>query len=100
MRPTDVLAAPPAPDRTLDVLERIAEVLELPVVWVWRRGYHFSLGDGWTIALTPQSADRFRVDLYHYLASRASLYALATDEERLAAVVLDLAREVGVREGV
>jgi hypothetical protein len=100
MRPSDLLAAPPAPDRTREILERLAAELGLELCWAWRRGFHFSLGEGWTIGITPESADRFRVDLSHFLAPRATLYALASDEDRLAAVVLDLAGEVGVLPGV
>jgi hypothetical protein len=97
---TDLLVAPPAPDRTLGTLERIGDLLGLSICWVWRRGYYFALGDGWTISITPESAGRFRVELSQFLVPRSTLWALAADEDRLAGVVLDLAREVGVREEV
>lgn len=63
----------------------------------WHKGaYHFTLAEGWTVALTPESADRFRIDACLYGASRSSLWSFSDDLDRLAAVVLGLAREVRV----
>lgn len=61
----------------------------------WHRGaYHFSLVDEWTIALTPESADRFRIDACRGGAPRTTLWSFSDDLDRLAAVVVGLAREV------
>lgn len=101
MRTTDLLVAPPAPDRTRLVLERMGELLDANVAWLYQRRYHFALGDGWTIALSPESAGRFRLEACRWTRPAATLWARAGDEDRLAGLVLELAAEIeGVREGV
>lgn len=64
----------------------------------WHRGaYHFPCGvDGWTMALTPESADRFRIDACCHGVPRSTLWSFSDDLDRLAAVVVGLARDVRV----
>lgn len=98
MDTTDLLIAPPAPDRTLRVLRVIGAELGLDRCWLYQRRYHFTLGDGWTIALSPESAGRFRVEVCRWTRPVDTLWTLAEDDDRLAGLVADLAG--GVREGV
>lgn len=98
MDTTDLLAAPPAPDRTLRVLRRVGAELGLSRCWVYQRRFHFSLGDGWTIALSPESAGRFRIEVCRWTRPVDTLWALARDDDRLMGLVADFAG--GVREGV
>lgn len=101
MRTTDLLAAPPAPDRIRRALERVGELLDVDVAWLYQRRFHFALGDGWTIALSAESAGRFRVEACRWTRPAATLWSRAADEDRLDALVLALAAEIeGVREAV
>jgi hypothetical protein len=98
----DLLTAPPAPDRTWATLQRVGALLGLTRCWYWNRAYHFPVGDeGWTIAVRPESAGRFRVDGCQWSVPRVTLWALASDEDRLAGAVLDLREQIeGVQSGV
>lgn len=98
MRTTDLLAATPAIDRIESTLQRVAELLDVDRCFLYRRSYHFSLGEGWTIAITPESAGRFRVAACKWSRPVVPFWTLATDVDRLAGLVLDLAG--GVRQGV
>jgi hypothetical protein len=98
MRTTDLLAAPPALDRIESTLAQVAELLAAERCYTFRRSYHFPLGQGWTIAITPESAARFRVEACKWSRPVVRYWTLATDEARLESLVLDIVG--GVREGV
>lgn len=101
MRYCDFLAAPPAPDRTMRVLAAVRDLLGVRVAYFYAGAYHFRVGPpGASVAITPESADRFRVDACRWSRPLATLYTLATDDHRLAEAVTSLARELeGVPEG-
>lgn len=98
MRTTDLLAATPAIDRIESTLRHVAGLLDVDRCFLYRRSYHFSLGEGWSISITPESAGRFRVDACKWSRPVLRYWTLAQDEDRLAGLVLDLAG--GVRQGV
>jgi hypothetical protein len=98
MRTTDLLAAPPAIDRIESTLRRVADLLDADRCFLYRRSYHFPLGAGWSIAITPDSAGRFRVARCSWSRPVLLYWTHATDEDRLAGLVRELAG--GVREGV
>jgi hypothetical protein len=98
MRTTDLLAAPPAVDRIESTLQRVAELLDADRCFLYRRSYHFPLGAGWSIAITPDSADRFRVARCSWSRPVLRYWTHVTDEDRLEGLVRELAG--GVREGV
>lgn len=102
LRFSDLLSAPPAPECTHRALELTAELLGVRVAYFYAGAYHFRVGArAWTIALTPESAGRFRIEACHWSRPAGSLFTLAADEDRLASVVTSLAREIeGVPEGV
>lgn len=87
-------AATPSDARVFQALVAVAAELGERYTY-WHRGsYHFSIVDGWTIAVTPESADRFRVEACRYGVPGSSLWSFSDDLARLAAVVVGLAREV------
>jgi hypothetical protein len=57
-----VLGRRPDPD-LLDALDVVAEALGLRVCYRYLDRYHFSLGSGVSIALSAESAGRFRVEV-------------------------------------
>lgn len=90
-------AATPSSPRVFRALVAVADVLGERFAYGHEGAYHFTLGvDGWTIALTPESADRFRIEACLYGVSRSTLWSFSDDLDRLAAVVADLARDVRV----
>lgn len=98
MRTSDLLAAPPAPDRTWSVLLRVGTMLDADRCFLWRGTYHFPLGDGWYLGLTPESAGRFRIAACKRMRAVVPFWTSAHDDERIARIVLGLVG--GVREAV
>lgn len=88
-------AASPASPRVFRALLAMSATLGQRYAYAHRGAYHFTTEvDGWTIALTPESADRFRIDACLFSEPRTTLWSFSDDLDRLAAVVLGLAREV------
>lgn len=98
MRTTDLLAAPPAVDRIESTLQLVGELLDADRCYLFRRSYHFPLGAGWSISITPDSAGRFRVARCSWSRPVVLYWTHAGDEDRLETLVRALAG--GVRQGV
>jgi hypothetical protein len=61
---------------------------------VYRNGaYNFFLDGGRSIRITPESAERFRIDSCTDGATRATTWALAGDEGRIAFLVAEAAQD-------
>jgi hypothetical protein len=80
-------APSPSPAETFTALQRIADVLGMHTCWLYQRRWHFSVGEGWTIALSPDSGGRFRIDTCRHTRTVASLWVLAEHRDSLADVV-------------
>jgi hypothetical protein len=65
-------------------------VFGINTCWLYQRRYHFSVGQGFTIALSPDSAGRFRVDTCRLTRTVSSLWVLGDDHDSLAGVALAL----------
>lgn len=88
----------PSPERIIDVLTRVGEALGEHVCWLYDGSFHFRLPEaGWTIAVTPESARRFRLESCRATAPRSTVWVLEDDDARLARVVQRLADEVRAR---
>jgi hypothetical protein len=98
MRTRDLLAAPPAVDRIESTLRRVAEILGANRCYLYRGSYHFPLRAGWSIAITPDSANRLRVEACSWSRPVIRYWTLADDEYRLGELVLKFVD--GVREAV
>lgn len=88
-------AATPSDARVFQALVAVSCELGARYAY-WHKGrYHFSTGaDGWTIAVSPENADRFRIEACVFGEPRSTLWSFSDDLDRLAAVVVGLAREV------
>lgn len=79
-----------ATDDTLDLLRFVADIVAVNCCWYYRGSYHFAINDRWTVAITPQSAQRFRVQTCHLTLPHGRTYwARAADRNRLASLVRD-----------
>jgi hypothetical protein len=91
----------PRNDHVRDVLYRVADVLGWDVCWLYQRRFHFQLAhDGWTLAVSPDSAGRIRFEACHWTRPVATLWIFQDDDARLARIVEELAAIGGARVGV
>lgn len=73
-----------------DDLRYVGDLLGVNVCWYYRGAFHFALPDaGWTVAITPDSADRFRVQSCYLSIARATKWVRVSDRARLASLVRD-----------
>lgn len=86
----------PTPAETYSALQRIASVFGLNTCWLFQCRYHFSVGAGWTIALSDDSAGRFRLDTCHHTRTVTSAWVLGADHESIAGVALALRDQLNV----
>lgn len=62
----------------------------------WHRGrYHFAIDEDWTIALSADSAGRFRLDACRRTVPTSTLWTLADDADRLAGLVVEMREAIG-----
>lgn len=86
--------AVPTPVRVDRALLLAADVLGERYCWLLRGAYHFRTGaDGWTISVTPESADRFRVSACRDAVPATTVWVIDGDDARLAELLADLRRE-------
>lgn len=86
-----------APPTRLDMMvasRLVARVLGTGSAFAAGGTTYFELGDGWLLGLRPDSAGRVRVLACYGATEVASLWSLAHDLDRLAALVRDLRAEV------
>lgn len=73
-------------------LERVGQLLGRDVCFAYQHRFHFQLRrDGWTIALSAESAGRFRLEACRWSRPVVTLWVLEDDDARLAGAVLELA---------
>lgn len=66
----------------------------------WLDGrFHFTLDGDWTLAISPDSAGRFRLDCCHLSRPCASLWVLARDRTRLERLVRSASAEAAALVG-
>jgi hypothetical protein len=78
-----------------DTLEVVADILGVDMCWYYCGDFHFRLDDGWTVSITPESADRICVETWFELRLRDRTWARLGDYSRLRALVL-AARETAL----
>lgn len=78
----------------LDALLVAARALDIWTCYFHRGSFHFSLGGGYSIALSSESAGRVRVETCRLCAPVARMWVLADAHDRLAGLVARMAAEV------
>jgi hypothetical protein len=82
------------PQTADDALLAVARVLDVHECWLYQRRYHFSVAYGWSIAFSPESAGRFRLEACRWTRPVDTVWVLADDDDRLAGAVIDLLDEI------
>lgn len=85
----------PTGKQTWDTLVWLGELFGTKTCWLHEGSFHFKVpgDDELTIALTPESAGRFRVEGCRLTVPCATVWTPVDDRARLAAVILDLNAE-------
>lgn len=91
---TTATATKPTKVETYAAAVAVADALDQRIAFVYKHAYHFRLEDGWTLSLSSEDAGRFRLEACRWTEPVATLWALADDHERLAALAVDLAAEI------
>lgn len=84
----------PTDRQTIETLRFVARALETDAAYVFEGRFHFRLDSRWSVAISPESAGRFRVSVFRDGRERATLWVLAGDRDRLADLVLSAKAEV------
>lgn len=90
-----MMARRPTGKQTWDTLVWLGEVFDTKTCWLHEGSFHFKLPgeDELTISLTPESAERFKVEACCLTVPLATVWSPADDRARLTAVILDLSAE-------
>lgn len=91
---SDITAARPSDAAIFQTLLRVAALLGERYAYFHAGSYHFALDDEWSIAVSPESAGRFRVEGCRFAVPLDTLWALADDVERLAGLVVGMKDEI------
>lgn len=86
--------APPTTRETIDALRHLSSVLEIDCAYALRGRFHFPLPDDWSLALSADSAGRFRLEACVRSSPMSTLWVKASDDCRLEAVAVALQDEV------
>lgn len=90
-----ITAQKPSDARTFQALVLVASILGHRYAY-WHRGrYHFTIDDEWSVAVSPESGDRFRVEACRYTVPVGRVWSLAGDADRLAGLVIDTKEAIG-----
>lgn len=87
-------AAPPTDEEVYLTLVRVGALLGFRRVYHLHGRYHFAFGDGWSLAVSPESAGRFRIDACRDAVPVGTLWSFADDSGRLGGVVQRVAEEI------
>lgn len=96
LHPTPPTAPPPTFVQTVAAVRLVADELGQTTLWHHEGRFHFEIAPGWTVAISADSGERFRVDACRWGRPRATLHALANDDARLAALVRHLSADIAL----
>lgn len=81
------------------MLQQVAEILGHEVCWLYQHRYHFSVGFGWSLAFSPESARRFRIEACRWTRAQGTVWVTAGDDDRLAGSIVRLLENIEERGG-
>ena len=87
--------APRPTDRdTIRALRLVARALDVECAWHRRGVFYFPLSPRFSLAVSPDSAGRFRLSACYGTTETATVWTLAGDRHRLVALAQSLREEV------
>lgn len=89
-----ILGSPPRTQEIADALMVAAITLDRDTVYAYDGRFHFVVGEGWSIALSGDSADRIRIETCRLSIPRTTMWVLADKHDRLASLVSKMLDEV------
>lgn len=88
-----ILGSLPDTEDLVTALDVAAEALGKSECWAVDGRYHFTLGAGWSLALSSDSARRIRVDICRRSIPRATMWCMVGCSDRLAGLVVRMANQ-------
>lgn len=86
----------PRPLDTWHALVLVGRTLGLTECLRLGASYYFDLRDGWYIRLTPETAERFRLDLWQDPVARDTVWTFRGDDARIVETVAQMSGAVAV----
>jgi hypothetical protein len=80
-------------------LTHIAAVLGASRCWYYDRAFHFDLGGGRTLAVSPDSASRVRLSVCQDGRDRATFWATSDRQDRVVSIVRQAVRDEAALTG-
>jgi hypothetical protein len=93
-----IVDCPEPEESILSALDAVAAELDLWICYFHLGRFHFSMGGGWSIAVSSESAGRFRIETCRLCRPTTSMFALAHDLARLAGLARRMS--IDVRQAV
>lgn len=84
----------PSHAEVFSALRATAQLLKRDWAYLHNGAYHFTMGDDWSLGVTPESARRLKIDLWRGGVSRCTVWTQVEDHSRLAEAVEGLVSEV------
>ncbi len=90
-----ITAQKPSDAKVFQALVLVAGLLGHRYTYFHRGRYHFAIDDEWSVAVSPESGNRFRVEACRYTVPVGRVWALAENPERLAGLVINTKDAIG-----
>lgn len=84
----------PLDKNTVAALRLLGRLLGEPCAYQLDGRFHFAVAPGWSLAVSPDDAGRFRLGAFYGAEEVATLWCLERDRRRLADLALGLRREI------
>lgn len=96
MRDTDnTKGGKPSDAKVFQALLLIADELGERYAYAHHGRYHFTIAEDWSIALSADSAERFRLDACRRTVPTSTLWTHADDTDRLAGLIVEMREAIG-----
>jgi hypothetical protein len=89
-----IFGNPPRTQELADALMVAAEALERDKCYAFDGRFHFMVEEGWSIAVSSDSADRLRVESCRLSSPKTTMWVLANRHDRLTSVATKMLNEV------
>lgn len=84
------VARPTSPRDTRLMIQTLGEMLDVRACYRVGKSFHLDLPDGWSLAITPETAGRVRMQACHRRRVVDTLFAFVHDTPRVVGLALEL----------